>query len=108
MSISINNITFTIFLFASTSVFGYSQDTGNVSRIYVTPGGSIAFKLQGGFPNAVETSQCLNNNGWAGHFTADPVLKSAILTAKATGYSIIVTLEGCEGRWFKVKDIYIK
>ena len=99
---------FAVLFLISTSVFGYSQDTGKVGRIYVTPAGLIAFKLVSGFPNAIETNQCVDNNGWAGHYAADPVLKSAILSAKTAGFSIIATLEGCEGRWFKVKDIYIK
>jgi hypothetical protein len=55
------------------------------------------------YVNAVASNQCPSNNGWAGHAEADPVLKSAILAAKASGIQVTVTIDGCLGRWFKIK-----
>jgi hypothetical protein len=92
----------------SSKVFaGYSQDEGEVTRIYVSPQGAIALQLKNGFPNAKSTNQCPQNNGWAGLSTADSVLKSVIITAKSTGQELTVTVEGCNGAWFKIKDIYL-
>lgn len=88
--------------------FGYTQDTGKITRVYVNPTGSISIQLEGGFTKANEGNQCQSNNGWAGHKNADPVLKSAILAAKAANQSVTVTIEGCEGAsWLKIKDMYI-
>lgn len=91
----------------SSLALAYSQDTGTISRVYVSPAGAIAFKLESGFPKAIETNQCANSNGWAGLDSSAPVLKSAILAAKAAGNTVTATIEGCEGTWFKIKDIYI-
>ncbi|TQV74920.1 hypothetical protein FLL45_08145 [Aliikangiella marina] len=87
----------------------FSQDTGKVANLYVTPGGTIAFKLSGGragIPNAVAKFSCTTNGGWIGHETMKPIFESAILAAKTAGNEITVTIDGCEGGWFKVKDIY--
>lgn len=98
---------FTIYVLTSTAVAGSSQDKGVVSRVYVIPQGAIALKLKNGFPNAIETAQCPENNGWAGINASDPVLKSAILTAKTTGSPLTVNIIGCEGAWFKILNIYM-
>jgi len=87
--------------------FGYSQDAGIVTRVFVSSGGEIAIQIEGGFKDSIADGQCASNNGWAGHSSADPVLKAAILAAKASGQSLTVTTEGCNGAWFKVKDLYI-
>jgi len=96
-----------LMLFFSALSYGYSSDTGKVTRVFVNPAGAIAVQIEGGFQHAVADEQCVSNNGWAGHGNADSVLKSAILAAKASGQSITVTTEGCNGGWFKIKDLYI-
>lgn len=98
---------FLLLSFTGSVSAGYSQDSGVVSNVFVTPSGLIALKLDQGFPNAQTSNQCPGNNGWAGHKSADPILKSAILMAKASGGQISVIVEGCEGAWFKIKDIYL-
>ena len=100
-------VVFVIGCLASGFAYSYSQDTGKISRIFVNPAGAIAFKLEHGFPKAVETNQCSTNNGWVGLGSSDPVVKSAILAAKAAGDTVTATIDGCEGTWFKLKDIYI-
>ncbi|KDM92374.1 hypothetical protein [Photobacterium galatheae] len=94
---------FSLNTFAAT----YSQDRGIISTVYVNPEGAIALKLQDGFPKAKGDNQCPNANGWAGLKMADNVIKSAILAAKTANLRVMVTIEGCEGDWFKVKDIYL-
>ncbi|PAJ71624.1 hypothetical protein CJF42_25735 [Pseudoalteromonas sp. NBT06-2] len=96
-----------VLLAFSGGALAYSQDTEGVSRVFVTPQGSIALQLKGGFPKAIETNQCQTNNGWAGLKTSDPVLKSVIIAAKSSGQKLTVTIEGCEGTWFKIKDLYM-
>lgn len=95
-------------LFSSYTFASYSQDTGIVSQVYVSPNGAIALKLKGGFPNATSSVQCENNNGWAGLKLADPVIQSVIIAAKTSGQNLRVTISGCEGRWFKIIDLYLK
>jgi hypothetical protein len=90
--------------------FAYTQDSGKITNIFVSPTGSIAFKVNNGregIPNAVAVYSCSSGGGWIGHNSADPVLKSAVLAAKAANMDIVITIEGCEGDWFKVKDMYI-
>ena len=96
-----------LFLMSSKAFAGYSQDSGEVTRVYVTPHGAIAFQLKNGFPNANSTNQCPGNNGWAGLSTSDSVLKTVIITAKSSGQTLTVALEGCNGDWFKIKSIFL-
>jgi len=90
-----------------TNCFAYTSDTGKVSRVYTSPSGAIAFQIVGGFKKADESGECENNNGWAGLVETDSFLKSLILAAKLSGQSVTVALEGCQGSWIKIKDIYL-
>ncbi len=95
-------------LFISHNIWAeHSFDTGQVARIYATPQGAIALKLNGGFPNAIKTDQCPINNGWAGLNTSEPVLQSVIIAAKSSGQPLTVSIKGCEGKWFKIREIYM-
>lgn len=90
----------------------YSQDSGVIGKVYVSSIGGIAITLQGGFSNATAAQECPGNNGFAGMPAgsgADPLLKSAILAAKASGQNVTVTTEGCEagGNWLKLTGIYL-
>lgn len=85
----------------------YSQDNGVISRVFVSAEGAVAAQLKGGFPRANSDNQCPENNGWAGLRMADNTIKSAILAAKTANLSVTITIEGCEGPWFKIKDIYL-
>lgn len=87
----------------------HSEDTGEVSRVFVNPQGAIALKLKNGFLNAEKSNQCsaTNRNGWAGLSNADPVLKSVIIAAKSSSQTLTVTIEGCNGGWYKIKDLYL-
>ncbi|WP_330961515.1 hypothetical protein [Photobacterium sp. 53610] len=86
----------------------YSQDNDVISKVYVNPEGAIALQLQNGFPRAKGDNQCPKSNGWAGLRVADSAIQSAILAAKTASLRVTVTIEGCEGNWFKVKDIYLE
>lgn len=102
-------IAFLFFILISTNAFAtYSQDSGQVSEVFVNASGSIALKLKDGFPKAISSGQCTVNNGWAGLSEAAPILKSTILTAKVSQLKLVVTIEGCNGAWFKIKDLYLK
>ncbi|WP_163835762.1 hypothetical protein [Spartinivicinus ruber] len=85
----------------------YSQDTGKIKEVYVSYGGAIAILLDRPFANAISTNQCPSSNAYAGNTSADPALKSAILTAKSSGQTVRVTIEGCDSGWFKIIDIYL-
>lgn len=97
----------TTLLTLSATCYGYTADFGKISRIYVTPAGSIALQLDNGFPNANSNNECPSNNGWAGLTETDPVMKSAIIAAKTSGQSVLVNLEGCVGRWLRIKEMYL-
>ncbi|OZG72361.1 hypothetical protein BTA51_16660 [Hahella sp. CCB-MM4] len=93
------------------SPFSFSaSDTGIIAELYVDEGGSIAIKLDNGFPNATSDNTCSSNNGWAGNTTADPALKSALLAAKAAKSPVTVSMNGCDasGAWIKVHAVYVK
>ncbi len=97
-----------LFLSLSINAANYSQDTGTVSKVYVSPSGSIALLLNNGYPNAVSSGQCAGSNGWAGVTNADGAFKSVILAAKTSGQKLTVTINGCEGGWFKIQDLYLQ
>lgn len=88
----------------------YSQDMGRISDLYVSESGTVAIVLDGGYPNANAEGQCPTNNGYAGNLTASPALKAALLSAKASGSVVQVTIIGCDsgGAWFKIVDVHIK
>ena len=87
-----------------------TEDIGTVVELFTTPTGGIAIHLSNGFPNAVAAGECTTSNGWAGHLTADPVLKAALLSAKATGQTVRVAISGCEGSgaWWKIEAVYLE
>lgn len=108
----IKNLLFFCLLPVMANAQTYSQDTGKVSELYVSSSGSFAIKLDGGFVQADADNQCstVGSTGWAGHAAADPLLKSAVLTAKTSGQTVTVTIQGCEasGGWFKLMDLYVQ
>jgi len=88
---------------------GYSQDSGIITQIFVTPEGAIALNLDTGSPNPKAAGQCAAGDGhWAGIATANPVFKATLLTAKSAGSQVFLTTLGCEGGWFKIMDMYVK
>lgn len=101
------------FLFITTlfSVHSYaaalSADTGTVERVFASTEGSIAVRLNGGFPQANADNQCPGNNGWAGIQVSDGVIKSTIIAAKASGQTLTVITNGCEDGWLKIKHLYL-
>jgi len=95
-----------LFLFFCSSLAHAASDDGVISELFASSNGAIAIKLKGGFPNS--SDQCESFNGWAGNFDADPILKSALLAAKATGDTVTLSIAGCEGDWIKVHAVYIK
>ncbi|WP_035059697.1 hypothetical protein [Andreprevotia chitinilytica] len=99
-----------VFGFSHAVFAGSTQDTGHVNMLYGdATTGAIVIQLDGGFPNAVAAKQCAAADGsWAGNISASNTVKAMLLTAKATGASLIVTTQGCEGAWLKIVDVYMK
>lgn len=85
----------------------YTQDAGKIKTFYANASGGFALQLDVGFPNAQAGGQCTTNNGWAGNSTADPILKSTLLAAKASQQTVNVTIQGCDGSWYKIIDVYV-
>ena len=85
----------------------FSADTSKVERIFASTEGSIAVRLNGGFPQANADKQCPGNNGWAGIVVSDGVIKSTIIAAKASGQTLTVVTNGCEGDWLKINNLYL-
>jgi len=86
-------------------VLAYTQDTGKVTKVFADQSGNFAIQIDGGFVNARNMFGC-NAAVFAGGGPVDPAMKAIILTAKAAGTSVTVTLEGCIGGWFKMTDVY--
>lgn len=86
-----------------------SEDVGTIGDLYTNPAGAIAIRLSNGFQNAISAGECATSNGYAGLMAADPVIKAALLTAKAGGQSVRVIISGCEssGAWWKISAVYI-
>jgi len=97
-----------LLLFSSSSFANYSVDTGKIKSVFVNPNGAIAVTLTNGFPNAKKSDQCPNSNGWAGLGNSANIFKSALLSAKATQDNVKIVIEGCEGGWYRIKDVYIE
>lgn len=95
---------------SGTALAGTSQDSGHITELYTSSTGSIAILLDGGFPNSVAAGQCTTANGFAGNTTADNALKATLMTAKATGATVLVSTSGCDasGYWLKITEVYIK
>lgn len=89
----------------------YTQDTGKITDIFVSQNGSLAIKINSGkqgIPNAAKKFNCTSGSGWVGLSNPHSIIVSAIMTAKTTKEEVVVTIDGCEGGWFKIKDMYIK
>ncbi|MCG9598923.1 hypothetical protein L1D15_19705 [Vibrio sp. Isolate25] len=97
-----------LWLISSSTFAGSSMDVGTIKGVFVKPNGTIAVSLQQGFPNAKTSGQCENSNGWAGLGTSENIFKSALLSAKATQDTVKIVIEGCEGGWYRIKELYIE
>jgi hypothetical protein len=94
-----------------------TQDSGTIKTFYATSGGMFAIQLSNGFSNAFaayppNASGCgaVTANGYAGLTTADPILKSALLSAKAAQEPVRISIDGCDSNnptWFKIIGVYI-
>lgn len=102
------------FMISQDAYGAYSQDSGKITELYANDSGGIAIHLENGFPNALSSAQCpsVSSNGswWAGNLTAKSSLKAALMTAKAIGSNVVITINGCEagGAWLKILDVYIR
>ena len=89
----------------------YTQDTGKIKTLFVSASGAVAITLDTGYPNAKSGGQCATAGDFAGVSSVDPVLKSALIAAKAAQQPITVTISGCEpssgNGWYKIGDVYI-
>ena len=86
-------------------------DTGKVVEYYAHPDGHVAIRLDGGLPGANAVNNCgTTANQWAGvDPTVDPSMKAALLTAKASGSTVLlVTLGRCVGGWIKIEAMHIR
>lgn len=89
---------------------GGTQDSGIINNLFINDFGSIAIRLDKGFPNSVAARQCPSADGaWAGGIT-DKTLKAALLMAKATKAPVAVTIEGCVGGggWLRITELYFQ
>lgn len=84
--------------------------SGKVIELYANETGSIAVRLN--THNEYHSSAkaaCPSYNGWTGNINADPILKSVLLTAKASQTTIRISVRGCEagGAWAKAASVYM-
>jgi hypothetical protein len=97
-----------LILVAVTSSVCATSDTGIITNIFVSASGSVAVKLDGGFPNSDNAGECPSYNGWAGvSASTDPAIKSAMLAAKVSGSNVALSITGCNGGWLNVNAIYV-
>ncbi len=97
-------------LFLSTNSYAYTQDSGKITNMFVTPTGTLGFKVGGGkqgIPKAASEYQCTSGGGWIGNSDMDATMKSVIIAAKMAGNNVTVTIQDCNGTWFKLKDLYV-
>jgi len=86
-----------------------SVDKGKIIEIYTNYAGHVAIKLDTGFVNAEQNTECATGNGWVGIYEAHEHMIKAIYSAKENGSEVTVTTNGCEGsQWTKLNSIYIK
>ena len=97
----------TVLLIMSSSVFA-GGERGIISELYADADGNIAVKFEGGFPNAEAANKCPNYTGWAGNRAVAPILKSTLLSAKASRSTITLAISGCDGGWLKINAVYVK
>jgi|GEM_PF-2982912 hypothetical protein len=84
--------------------------TGKIIELYASESGGIAIRLDThkNYESQAKTG-CPNYNGWTGNINADPILKSALLAAKASKATVRISVRGCEagGAWAKAVSVYI-
>jgi hypothetical protein len=102
-----------LLLASSANAFAYAGDTGKIVEVYTTTDGAMAFRLDGGFPNANTQANCGGSpDMWAGvPASADRSIKAAILMAKAVGSDVFVASLGCaepNTSWIRVIVLQIK
>jgi hypothetical protein len=81
---------------------------GYVTELYASEYGSVAFKVEGGFPEAV-VQQCSSFNGFGGNTGASDFMKSVLLAAKVSHAKLRFSMSGCDasGDWIKVVSVYL-
>ena len=91
-----------------TTIASAVTDEGTISELYAANSGHVAIKLSDGFPDT--RSVCPNNNGWAGVTVDAPELKSALLAAKMSQSTVVVSISGCtaNGAWMNIDSVYVK
>lgn len=90
-----------------------ASDEGVITQLYTDSSGSLAVKLDGGFPNSVAANECstASGNGWAGVAPAiNSALKAALLAAKTSQSPVSLSITGCEagGAWLRITAVYVK
>lgn len=101
------NLFAVMLLVMSSSVFA-AGERGIISELYADADGNIAVKFENGFPNAEKENKCPNYKGWAGNRNVAPILKSTLLSAKASRSTITLAISGCDGGWLKINAVYVK
>ena len=92
--------------------FAYAnfEISGTVIELFANETGSIAVRLNthNDYHGSAKAA-CPSYNGWVGNVNADPVLKSALLAAKAAQTPIRISVRGCEagGAWAKAASVYM-
>ena len=97
-------------LLLATEGFAAKSDEGRISELYTHADGRIAIKLDTGFPNAITANECPSGKVWAGNESANSSMKAALITAKASGSPVKVTISGCtnNGTWMKLIDLTVR
>ena len=103
-------ITLIFLLFSSNSYAKNFEISGKVIELYANETGSIAVRLN--THNEYHSSAkaaCPSYNGWTGNINADPILKSALLAAKASQTTVRISVRGCDagGAWAKAASVYM-
>lgn len=97
-------------LLATEGLAASLSDEGRISELYANVDGRIAIKLDTGFPNAITANACPSGKVWAGSEAANNSMKAALITAKASGSPVKVTISGCtnNGTWMKLIDLTVR
>lgn len=97
-------------LLLSTSALANS-DSGKIIELYSRLDGAMAVRLNTGLPNSSQDTKCGGTSlDWAGvPATADPSIKSALLSAHAMGKNVeLVTFGNCVSNWVQIEAMHIK
>jgi hypothetical protein len=100
-------LVFLLVILVSPHCFAAGHAAGTLKELFVSDSGSIALKLNEGFDPALINSECPTYNGFAGHSSPDPALKSALLAAFAANQNVKLCISGCNGSWLKVTCVYV-